>query len=519
MLVAWTVLTPAYRSPDEPQHVSAVLGLLHGEGWPRPGEADIDTGVLRSAVLSGFLTRPDQPTSRGNTLPSTHRGTGRTQPPLFSAVPPTAPAQRLSYAELTTGDPSGQTNQMTQHPPLYYLAEAGVLAVSGADGWRYDRTLALLRLGSVALVGWLPLLAYFLVRRLTRSAAVGSVAAFLPLGVPQLAAVGSSVNNDALVVLLGAVLVTLLGYLLTGARRPVLLGAVAVVLGLALLTKGTMLSAVPVVAVAVPIGLRRSGCGWVRAAGGGLVVLAGAFVVGGWWWAVNLLRYGTLQPNGFGVDRDRSAGSLDVVDFGRHFGELLSVSTWGNFGWLEVPLPGTLTTVLSVGTLGLAALGLFGRRTRPALPVLASLPLFTLAALFAAVYSTHLLDGRFNGVQGRYLFGTVLVVLAAVAVGASMLAGLIRLPQRWLVPVAALGSGALAVFGAVVAFRGFYVDVGVSVAQAWDVLTAWAPWPGPVVVSIAGTAAAALVLGPVLAVAWSIRAGHDPDRGSVPTPA
>jgi hypothetical protein len=35
----WAVLTPAFRAPDEPQHVNSVLRLAFGGGWPAPGEA------------------------------------------------------------------------------------------------------------------------------------------------------------------------------------------------------------------------------------------------------------------------------------------------------------------------------------------------------------------------------------------------------------------------------------------------------------------------------------------------
>jgi len=30
----WAVLTPAFRAPDEPQHVNSVLRLAYGGGWP-----------------------------------------------------------------------------------------------------------------------------------------------------------------------------------------------------------------------------------------------------------------------------------------------------------------------------------------------------------------------------------------------------------------------------------------------------------------------------------------------------
>lgn len=506
ILVAWTVLTPAYRAPDEPQHVSAVLGLVQGEGWPRPSDADLNPGVLRSQVLMGFTVRQDQPTSRGNTLPGVHRALGTTMgmPPLYSAQRPSAPAERLPYLDLTPVGLTGLTNQMTQHPPVYYALQAGALVALGAEDWRFDRQLALMRLVSVAMVVWLPLLAHLLVRRLTGSKSLGSAAAFLPLGIPQLAHVGSSVNNDALVVLLGAVLLTLLGYVLTGSQSRFLLGSIAVVLGLGLVTKGTMLTAIPVVAAAVAVGVHR-GRSWWRAVGASLVVLAGAFAVGGWWWGLNIVRYGTVQPNGLGVERERTGQSLPLDEFGTRFLDLLNASAWGNFGWLEVPLGTMITTSLSLAVLVTALAALGHRRGRAPLAVLALFPLVTLAVLFTTVYASHLRDGRFNGTQGRYLFGSLLAVLAAAATGLGVLAHLARIHERWLVPLAAVVTAVLAAFGAVTAFRGFYIDVGVTAGQAWELMTAWSPWPGWLVDTIAVTAGALLPLVPVIAIAWAVR--------------
>lgn len=478
VLLFWATMTPAYRAPDEPQHVSAVLGIVQGDGWPRPAAAEIDPGVLRSAVQAGLLTAPDQPTSRGNTLPGVHIATGRTDPPLYSAVEPTAPDQRRPYAVLTDEGPTGLVNQMTQHPPGYYAAQAAVYVTVGAGDWRWDRQLLLMRLVSVAMVGGLPLLAFLTVRRLTGSAAVGSAAAYLPLAVPQLAHVGSSVGNDALVVLLGGGLVTALTYLLTGSRHRLTLVAVAVSLGLGLLTKGLVLPLVPVTAVALVVGLRRAGLGWPATGLRSLLTLAGAFAIGGWWWLVNLLRYGTVQPNGQGVGRPRAAPSVGVLEYAERFVREVNVSFWGNFGWLELPLPSQVATGLAVLTAVLAAVALADRAARVPLLVLGGLLLVSVLALFVTLYQSHLRDGRFNGTQGRYLFGSLLVLLAAVAVGLAVLGRAVRLPERWLVPLVGIGAATVAGYGGLHAFDGFYLDTGIDRSAAWATMAAWAPSPG-----------------------------------------
>src|SRR3982750_777157 len=53
-MVLWTIVTPAFRSPDEPQHVNSVLRLAEGGGWPAPGEAFVLPEVLRAKTLIGY---------------------------------------------------------------------------------------------------------------------------------------------------------------------------------------------------------------------------------------------------------------------------------------------------------------------------------------------------------------------------------------------------------------------------------------------------------------------------------
>ena len=54
LMVLWSVVTPNFRNPDEPQHVNSVLRLAEGGGWPAPGEAFVMPEVLRAKTLTGF---------------------------------------------------------------------------------------------------------------------------------------------------------------------------------------------------------------------------------------------------------------------------------------------------------------------------------------------------------------------------------------------------------------------------------------------------------------------------------
>src|SRR4051812_32667857 len=173
---------------------------------------------------------------------------------LYSAQQPILPAERPSFDDMSLTrevDLSDFPDQMTQHPPLYYGLSAAVVKAMGADDWRFDRTLTLLRWVSVLLVAPLPLLAYSVAVRLSGRRRVGDLAAVLPLAIPQLGALGGAVTNDSLVVCLGGVLVLLLARMLTGDRSWRTTVGIGLVLGLGLLTKGTLLIAVPVVGLAL----------------------------------------------------------------------------------------------------------------------------------------------------------------------------------------------------------------------------------------------------------------------------
>jgi small subunit ribosomal protein S36 len=117
-----------------------------------------------------------------------------------------------------------------------------------------DRELALLRLANAAVVAPLPLLAWWAARRFGHDHRTGVVAAISLLAVPMLTHIGSTLNNDNLLTLLGAVLVALLAGVLRGdrsVRTAVLVGAVV---ALALLTKAFAAVFPPIVALAYLVG-------------------------------------------------------------------------------------------------------------------------------------------------------------------------------------------------------------------------------------------------------------------------
>lgn len=109
-----------------------------------------------------------------------------------------------------------------------------------------------------------------------------------------------------------------------------------------LLTKGTLLQFVPGTAVAVVLGARRAAAGarlgWLPILGRLAAVEGIAFVIGGWWWALNLVRYGTVQPQGLPGATDPSQGigvhKDSAVTYFGHWWQLLATSFWGSSaGW------------------------------------------------------------------------------------------------------------------------------------------------------------------------------------------
>ena len=428
LLLGWLQLTPLYRAADEPTHVDLVLRLADGGSYAAPGTLDVDPRVRASFPLAGLSSAERPELAALYPLPY-----------ATTDVPP----RDVPFDELPS-DP-GLTpfaNQMTQHPPLYYLLLAGATHVlPGFDGWSFPHQLGALRLVSALLLLPLPALAAAGARRLGAAPPVQLTAALLPLAVPQLAHVGGSVNNDALLVLLGAAAALPLLAVSRGdvTRRTAVV--VGVLLGLALLTKAWAIGLVAWAGLAYGLALlgsardRRG-----RALTSGLLAGGLAMVVGGWWWVANVVRFGALQPQGMDLLPARDV-DRDLVAFTAGMLKRLTASTWGNFGWLEVQLaePVRVAAALVV-VLGLAS-AVARRSEVPWARAASGVALAALCVQFAVVYQqslkNYLRGGYFAGLQGRYLYSFVAVVAVLVAVGLSRL---LPARTRHLAPLLALGA-------------------------------------------------------------------------------
>jgi 4-amino-4-deoxy-L-arabinose transferase-like glycosyltransferase len=469
--VLWAVLTPAFRAPDEPQHVNSVLRLAYGGGWPAPGEALVgpavaaarDQAALETDLPGRHFDRWDVPQYIAATpVPDRDRPVVDAGNALADPVPPGTSTRHL---------PKTAVDQMTQHPPLYYALSALVLRGTGMAEARWDHQLLALRLFDVALLLPLPLLAAAAARRLSGSRPAALVAASFTLFVPQVGHIMGSVTNDALVTLSGAVITYLCVVVVGGdlrARTAVWLG---IALGVGLLTKVMVVFAVPMVVAAY---LVAPGSRALRLRGT-LLTGAVALVAGGWWWLRNLLVLGTVQPVGI-PDRFADGEPAGLWYFLRTGVTALTRSFFGNFGWLELRIPDAVfwTASVTIGVLSaIAVVRLAGARR--AMAVLLLLPAALWLGVLLNAWPGYQETGMVIAVQGRYMFAGLAALSVTTALGVAALLGpRIGRAVPWLVGAACAAAASGLAYG----FWGFYQGPS-TVADAAARWAAWSPLTGP----------------------------------------
>lgn len=422
LLGLWAVLVPPFQAPDEKAHFDSALHLAVGDPWVDPGDQRM-TGIVQAAA--------GQAAAGTTAVPAADRST-------VAAL----------RAEHPGADPAA-VDQMTQHPPTAYAVQAAVLRVVGFEQLRWDHALLLLRLVDALLLLPLPVLAWAAVRRLTGSPRTALVGAASLLAVPELASIGASVTNDALTITLGGVVTVLLVRVLTADRRRRTLLALGTALGLLVVTKGTGLPAVPVVALGLLVapGVVPRGRRLLET----VAVLALATAIGGWWWIRNVVRYGTVQPDGYAAIRPPqafpagqgpSAATFLDVSWGT-----VTRTFWGSFGSnAHAALPVWLTVGLTVVAVALVVGWAFRRSpVRRAVVVLAVFPVLLLAAQTVTSLRAYLDTAQVVGTQGRYLFPGLVALVAVSAVAWRRLAGSVRVPRvvREALPAAATAVAAV----------------------------------------------------------------------------
>lgn len=422
--VGWGVTTPAFHGPDETQHVNSVLRVLDGGGWPAPYEARVDGHTWQALVESGspLVERRYPEAPEAATLTGTRSG----------VLDPTPLEDRWR-------------DQMVQHPPAYYVITAGTVRALGGEALRWDEAQVVMRVTSAAATAaGLPFL-IGIARRLTSSRTAGLVAGTVPFAIPFFVTMGGYVTNDALVFPAFS-LCLYAGIRAVDDRRPLLWSAVCgFALGSGLLVKGFLLMAVPVVLLLMLVVGRGRAWSWPRRALPPLTALSIAFVLGGWWWLRNRLTLGVVQPTQYGRADPLDGLDTDARFFVMKFVDRFARLFWGRGGDPVTGYPESAVLVASSVLLALVVLGVLVSPRRLLLAIGLAFAILVIVMIFRNAWSIYTAVGSINrGVQGRYVFGGLAGVAAAVA---TSWAWLIRRGRRWWAPATLLVALAIQVLG------------------------------------------------------------------------
>jgi small subunit ribosomal protein S36 len=466
LLLFYSVVMPTYRAPDEPQHVDLAHEFSEELRYPAWDARDTGVGVLNSLNIVRFHQQSKD---------------------LESAAAPHKD-DRPSIDELDEQTRPRAINQLSQHPPLYYAVSGlfvrGIEVFTGDPIGAFDVEAWFYRLASILMVGSLPLIVWTTGRRFGLPDNVAIAATLVPLAIPEYLHIGSSANNDTLLILFFWLLTPLVLRLARGdlsVKTAVLAGLVT---GGGLYTKGFALMMPGWVLGALLLALARGGRSQLgRIASAGAVYGVVALATGGWWWVANLVRYGRLLPNRMGDLVDPIESNVrDMGEFVRTWGSITTRRFWGDFGRFDVHIP-SLAVALATGVVLLALVAACVGRDRIARsPVgdrlLLAAPLILLIVFqFIAAWRAYLDLGRMPGLQGRYWFGALAALSVIVALGLARVLGRFA---RWL-PLALLGGVWVMNLVATRAIVGFYW--GAPGSGWWSRLravVAWAPFQGEV---------------------------------------
>jgi len=456
-MLAWSITKATYNSPDEHKHVAAALYWAEFHEWPGFKEMPMMLSVMRSH----------------DAVSADERDAGNAA----------SRQDRPSFADLTGEElVSGKTiNQMTQHPPLYYIV-LGQLHDWVPSETPADLEVWLMRGLSVLIMAPLPLLAAALARRLGGSRPVIVIAAASTALLPGLASIGGTVNNDNLLTAASSWALLGAGCVLSGDLRLRTATWIGLALAVALMSKAFAIPVALAVALAYLVTIVRT-----RAVRSGIIaatVAGGVAMLGGWWWVRNLLLYGTLQPAGTAAPLPD--GPLPLVDaltiYLDQFVRVFFTRYWAGFdsSGSEDPAlwPFLALSVVAVLVVVVALIAPTPSRPRGgALNVIVMLTPFalTLASLLYSTIRITMSTGYPAGVQGRYLYCAIIGMTTVVA-----------LSLGWLLPRRAQMIGMLVVTAgglALTAWRSWTAVVNSWAPAAHDLmehfraLFAWSPLP------------------------------------------
>lgn len=328
----WSAAVPTFGGMDEPAHFSNVQYLV--EAHALPGQAD-------------------NPGTYSEQVNVAHDNLHLTSSPPGDR-PDYSPAAEDHTSEVIEEASSlgGGGGPAAAYPPVYYIP-AAVFAAASGDSF-FGQVMAA-RLWSV-LLGVAAAVLMLLIGRRTFPGRPGSQTAFAAAGVlhPMLSHQFAIVNNDAWVIVAG------FGGLLVAlelARRPrarLLALTAGVAIGCALLGKPFGVAVAVPLAIGWLIGKVRGRVRSPSALGleAGLVVLGFAMTYG--LWRVIAVIVGI--PSQKVPVIDSVAPSLHAFLAAQRDGVkwIWASQLWGNFGWVRIPFPEPITTVIFAGLVAIA---------------------------------------------------------------------------------------------------------------------------------------------------------------------
>ena len=506
LMVGMTFLYPTFQGIDEAAHTDMIVSYADGHGFYAPGHREYDVGVHNASTIV-----PNMQTH-------THMG-GQLAPQRDT---------RKSFDELGTGSLTGGTpNQMVQHPPLYYLLGAAETKI--IPGWSslpFDQQVWTLRLLNVVLLSPLIILVWGAARRLTGDDRLAVLAAVIPLTIPGVARAGGSVNNDALLMTLGAGVIFMLAGVLRGDLRKRTAVWVGVLGAAAALTKAFgIVLIVPIVLTYLIVGWRR----WRTVAVPLALSAASMAVLGAWWWLRNLIEYHTIQPQGLGpvwnkiVEGPAHPGATETGFF-TGFYDRFSIRVWGSIGLLEPPTMSPLLTRIAFWLFLIAAVGgcivgfrALAERRRLSALALAVPTVVVVGLVYMQSRSSYLRTTHFPAVQPRYTYLVLPAVFILAAIGVRFV---VRRGQQWL-PFGLLVVGLLAqALAAALLLDVWWSRPGVGgrfarLRNGVHELFSWSPWPTAVTATLLVLVGLAVLSGLVFTFLYGLRSTDE----ALPQPA
>ena len=409
----WMALIPPLQGMDEGAHFASVQYIATEGRLPNRDGPDASRYAYSDSLVvasGGMHVSAFAPTDR----------------PDYTA----AAAAALTAADAKAGTESGSAGPAAGYPPGYYGPAALFYLASPGDtvSQVYAIRLWSAVLGLVAI-----LLAWMFCREVfprQRWAQVGLVVAVALQ--PMISHQFAIVNNDALVIVAGFGGLWMGARLTREARAGRLMLIAGIIVGLGLLGKPFAIGAAIPVAIGWLLGkIRYRVKGWRALVGEPALAALGVAATYGLWLAVAAM-IGISTSNSFPVDhvagasgvRSYLASQLDPSL--AEFRELWINQYWGNFGWVDTPLPTTVqlavwvfVRLIAVGVV-VWLLVLPVRRFRTAgmaeidrlIAVCVGFVVGMVALLYVIEFFYYKSSGQTNLLQGRYALMTVPALLA-----------------------------------------------------------------------------------------------------------